>query len=118
MPLNTEDLKNTKGIAFLYSSIIPNKSINESIEMRNILSTFLQDTNNYLIEDGYNSELDFKSKIQPALQSFFPDQTIYMGSFSRLLMPSVRISYMICPVNLTSTLKDKLSNYTCTSSKI
>lgn len=49
-----------------------------------------------IIEDDYNGELSYASKGHHALQSFsLKDNVVYCGSFSRLLLPSLRISYMV-----------------------
>ncbi|MDO9543595.1 MAG: hypothetical protein Q7J00_00265, partial [Synergistaceae bacterium] len=42
----------------------------------------------------------------------------YIGSFSRLLLPSVRIAYMVIPHHLAETARIKSSLYDQTSSKI
>ena len=53
--------------------------------------------NNYLIlEDDYNGELTYRSHFRNALFSACEtNRVIYCGSFSRLLLPSVRISYLV-----------------------
>lgn len=49
-----------------------------------------------IIEDDYNGELTYHSKDRFAMQGFSSkDNVIYCGSFSRLLLPSLRISYMV-----------------------
>lgn len=52
----------------------------------------------YIIEDDYDSEFRYKGKPIPALQSLDKhDSVIYLGSFSKLLMPSLRLSFMVLP---------------------
>lgn len=49
-----------------------------------------------ILEDDYNGELTYRSKSRHSLFSVDEeDRVIYCGSFSRLLLPSVRISYLI-----------------------
>lgn len=49
-----------------------------------------------IIEDDYNGELTYQSPQRYAMHSYSKnDHVIYCGSFSRLLLPSLRISYMI-----------------------
>lgn len=49
-----------------------------------------------IIEDDYNGELTYRSKNRRAMYSAdHNDRVIYCGSFSRLLLPSVRISYLV-----------------------
>ncbi len=72
----------------------------------------------YVLEDDYNGELRYVSRPVPSLQGLAPEHVIYIGSFSRLLLPSVRIAYMVLPKKLTEAAKDKSSLYDQTSSKI
>ncbi len=47
-----------------------------------------------ILEDDYNGELVYASRVKPTLFSKCT-HVIYMNSFSRLLLPSLRISYLI-----------------------
>ena len=61
----------------------------------------------YIIEDDYDSEFRYKGQPIPALSGF--DQkgcVIYLGTFSKSLAPSVRVSYMVLPPAL---IKDYLA---------
>ena len=70
-----------------------------------------------IIEDDYNGELRYTSKPVPALQNMNNDRVIYIGSFSKLLIPSVRISYMVLPDHLLKRYKAISRNYNQTASK-
>lgn len=75
--------------------------------------------NLYIIEDDYNGELRFLAKPIPALKSIDKDdRVIYIGSFSKLLLPSVRISYMVLPQPLLQYYLAVRNNYNQTASKI
>lgn len=55
----------------------------------------------YLLEDDYNGEFRYLHRPTPALHSFGNrERIIYLGSFSRTMLPSLRISYMVLPVSL------------------
>ncbi|AXY25828.1 hypothetical protein CL176_07360 [Suicoccus acidiformans] len=55
----------------------------------------------YIIEDDYDSEFKYSGIPVPALVSLDQAQrVIYMGSFSRNLAPSLRLSYMVLPPKL------------------
>lgn len=57
----------------------------------------------YIIEDDYDSEFRYTGKPIPSLQSLDrQDKVIYLGSFSKLLMPSLRITFLVLPRNLLS----------------
>ena len=68
----------------------------------------------YIVEDDYDSEFRYSGKPIPSLQGL--DQAgrvIYMGAFSKSLSPSLRISYMVLPVQLLDSFDDKLHFYNC-----
>lgn len=71
-----------------------------------------------IIEDDFNGELRYTSKPVPALQGMCSDRVVYIGSFSKLLLPSVRISYMVLPEHLAKLYRERSKNYNQTSSKV
>jgi GntR family transcriptional regulator/MocR family aminotransferase len=55
----------------------------------------------WILEDDFDSEYRYESKPIPALQGL--DQNgcvIYMGTFSKVLFPSLRLGYLIVPIDL------------------
>ncbi|WP_017797866.1 PLP-dependent aminotransferase family protein [Oceanobacillus kimchii] len=73
----------------------------------------------YIIEDDYDSEFRYTGKTIPPLKSMDAnDRVIYLGSFSKSLIPSLRVSYMILPKQLLRFFNDKLSFYHSTVSRI
>ena len=59
------------------------------------------DENRYIIEDDYDCEFRYQSRIIPALKSRdSAGRVIYMNTFSKTLSPAVRISYMVLPEHL------------------
>lgn len=79
---------------------------------------YAQNHNAIILEDDYNGELRYKSHPSACLQSYGTDCTIYVGSFSRILLPSVRISFMCLNESLFSKYIDTKDNYNQTTSKI
>ena len=53
-----------------------------------------------IIEDDYNGELRYSTHPMPCVQNYDIENTVYLGSFSKILLPSVRISYMVLPDKL------------------
>lgn len=52
----------------------------------------------YIIEDDFDCEFRYKTKLMPSLQGLDQfNRVIYVGSFSNSLMPSLRVGYMILP---------------------
>ena len=55
----------------------------------------------YIIEDDYDSEFRYKGKPIPSLQGYDnAGKVVYIGTFSRSIAPSIRISYMVLPHSL------------------
>jgi len=68
----------------------------------------------FIIEDDYDSEFRFSGKPIQTLQSIDTNQkVIYINTFSKTLMPSIRISYMILPRQLMDKYQESLSFYAC-----
>ena len=54
--------------------------------------------NRYIIEDDYDSEFKYETDNIPSLQSLDRNQrVIYTGTFSKTMLPGLRISYMVLP---------------------
>lgn len=75
-----------------YAGVIP-------INQRHQLLTWAsQSKDRFIIEDDYDSEFRYKGKPIPALQHLDShSKVIYLGSFSKLLMPSLRMTFMVLP---------------------
>ena len=56
-----------------------------------------------IIEDDYQNEFVFSNKATPSLYAMTGGENVaFLGSFSRVLLPSVRISYLILPKGIRS----------------
>lgn len=77
-----------------------------------------EDENRLIIEDDYNGELRYTARSVPAFQGKSPQNTVYIGSFSKLLLPSVRIAYMVLPGFLKERFKNLSRPYNQTCGKI
>ena len=53
-----------------------------------------------VIEDDYDSEYRFEGQPLPAMTSLDGDRVVYVGSFSKVLFPSLRLSFMVVPPRL------------------
>ena len=57
-----------------------------------------------IIEDDYNGEIRYSTHPMPCVQNYDTENTVYIGSFSKVLLPSVRISYMVLPETVLTVL--------------
>lgn len=72
--------------------------ISRRVELLNWAS---RDEQRYIIEDDYDSEFKYQTDNVPSLQSLdYNRKVIYMGTFSKTLLPGMRISYMVLPTKL------------------
>ena len=62
-------------------------------------------TGSWIIEDDFDSEFRYGGKPVAPLQVMDPDQVIYVGSFSKILSPSLRLGFMIVPPELRIRIK-------------
>lgn len=89
-----------------------------SVERRaQLLRWVTEEPQRYIIEDDYDSELRYSGRSMPAL--FAQDnagKVIYLNTFSKTLVPSIRISYMVLPRPLMELYRRQLSFYSCTVS--
>lgn len=75
------------------------------------------DSDHYIIEDDYDSEFRFSGKPIPSLFDIDGGiKVIYLNTFSKSLTPTIRISYMVLPEQLTHLFREKLNFLSCTVS--
>ena len=73
----------------------------------------------YLLEDDYNGEFRYLHHPVPALHSFGNrERIIYVGSFSRTMLPSLRISYLVLPESFLPRFQKIAPFYNQTSSTV
>lgn len=90
-----------------------------SQELRNQLLNYTENHHILIIEDDYNGELTYYSKDRYALQGFaHHDNVIYCGSFSRLLLPSLRMSYLVFNQHYYHIYQSLKKQYGPTASKL
>lgn len=83
------------------------------------LLKWCEEKNGYIIEDDYDSEFRYKGKPIPSLQGLDRNgKVIYMGTFSKSLIPSIRISYLVLPPNLIEKYQKYLKIYKQTVSRL
>jgi GntR family transcriptional regulator/MocR family aminotransferase len=72
-------------------------ALSERIKLLN----WARDNNMWIIEDDYDSEFRYSSRPIPALQSMDDNENvIYSGTFSKVLLPALRLGYMVLPTKI------------------
>jgi len=98
---------NTK-VKFIYTT--PSNQyplgVRMSLNRRKEILKWISNNNSLIIEDDYDHEFsNFKNPI-PSLYSLDnEDRIIYLGTFNKLLHPSLRIGYMIAPKFMLESIK-------------
>ncbi|MCU5330340.1 MocR-like pyridoxine biosynthesis transcription factor PdxR [Bacillus wiedmannii] len=73
----------------------------------------------YIIEDDYDSDFRYSGKPIPALQGLDTDgKVIYMGTLSKALLPSLRMSYIVLPKNVIEKYQKEYLFYTQSVSRM
>ena len=84
-----------------------------------LLSWAYEKEGRYIIEDDYDSEFRYKGKPIPALQgNDHQGKVIYLGTFSKAIAPSIRISYLILPKELLKLYEERGRAISSTVSRI
>jgi GntR family transcriptional regulator/MocR family aminotransferase len=72
-----------------------------SLERRMEVLKYASSVGTFIIEDDYDSEYRFEGRPVPALQSLDRSSSVILvGSFSKLLFPSLRLGYVVLPPSL------------------
>lgn len=71
-----------------------------SMARRSALLAWARANHAWIVEDDYDSELRYAGHPFPSLQGLDPDRVIYLGTFSKILFPSLRLGYAVVPKNL------------------
>lgn len=75
-----------------------------------LLNWASEQADRYIIEDDYDSEFKYQTDAIPCLQGLDTyKRVIYFGTFSKSLLPGLRISYMILPEQLLRIARARFS---------
>lgn len=89
------------------------------VNKRMELLDWAQKNNGLIIEDDYDGMIRYGGMPIPSLQGLDKnDCVIYLGSFSKMLLPSLRISFMVIPKKLLSKYNEIKYRHTQSTSKI
>ncbi|UVM52843.1 PLP-dependent aminotransferase family protein [Pseudomonas sp. B21-015] len=105
VPVDSEGLNVERGIeqcpqaraAFVTSSHQYPLGMPMSMARREALLSWARACDAWIVEDDYDGELRYAGHPFPSLQGLDPDRVIYLGTFSKILFPSLRLGYAIVP---------------------
>ena len=80
-----------------------------AIERRLALLAWARAQGAMIIEDDYDGEFRYSGPPLAALKSLDGDRVIYLGSFSKLLFPALRLAYLVVPDSLVDALTSAIS---------
>jgi GntR family transcriptional regulator / MocR family aminotransferase len=109
VPVDTEGLDVDAGmrlgpdarVAFVTPSHHYALGVTMSASRRFQLLEWARRSSSWIIEDDYDSEYRFESMPIPSLQGLDTDgRVIYIGTFSKVLRPSLRLGYIVIPPDL------------------
>ncbi len=97
--MDVSKLPDLEKVSFLYTTpshqyplggILP-------IQRRQELIQYATKQDCYIVEDDYDSEFRYEGQPVNSLYELNPDKVIYIGSFSKILAPSIRLGYILLP---------------------
>ncbi|HWT74871.1 MAG TPA: PLP-dependent aminotransferase family protein [Mobilitalea sp.] len=98
----TKELTPSEQVAFIYATpshqypmggILP-------VQRRIELIQYALDNNCYILEDDYDSEFRYEGPPVSSLYELNPEKVIYIGSFSKILAPALRLGFLLLPREL------------------
>lgn len=118
--ISITDIKSKElGMLYINSASCGTKKRPLHSKRRKALLDYVNEQNIILLEDDHNGELRYQTKLRPAIQGFDADgHVIYMRSFSKLLLPSIRMSFMVLNQKMMTRYYQKKHNYHPSASKL
>lgn len=75
------------------------------IKRRIQLIEYAREHDAFIIEDDYDSEFRYSGSPIQSMQNLATDCVIYVGTFSKLLSPAIRMGYMVLPDKLVDRMR-------------
>lgn len=76
------------------------------IQRRIALVEYARTSGAYLLEDDYDSEFSYDAPPTNSLFELDNERVIYVGTFSKVLFPSIRLGYLVVPEQLALKIRE------------
>lgn len=105
----TDDLPTEPRLIYLTPSHQYPKSVVMSLSRRRLLLDLAARKAAWILEDDYDSEYRYTGRPLSSLQGLDThDRVVYLGTFSKVLYPGIKIGYMVLPPALVEPFKSAL----------
>jgi GntR family transcriptional regulator / MocR family aminotransferase len=109
MAPSTQDFRTTPRIIYTTPSHQYPKGMVMSYGRRRLLLDYAENSNAWIIEDDYDSEFRFEGRPISSLQGMDEHgRVLYLGTFSKVMYPGIRLGYMVIPPQLVNAFKNGL----------
>ncbi len=109
MAPNTKDYRTTPRLIYTTPSHQYPKGMVMSYGRRRLLLDYAQSCKAWIIEDDYDSEFRFEGRPISSLQGMDQNgRVLYLGTFSKVMYPGIRLGYLVVPPNLVESFKSGL----------
>lgn len=105
--LDTDLLMPSNEVSFIYTTPSHQYPLGGILPIQRRLSLLQYACENacYIVEDDYDSEFRYEGTPVSSLYELNPDKVIYIGSFSKILSPAIRLGFMLLPNELLDAYK-------------
>jgi GntR family transcriptional regulator/MocR family aminotransferase len=109
MAPSTKDYRTTPRLIYTTPSHQYPKGMVMSYGRRRLLLDYAQNVKAWIIEDDYDSEFRFEGRPISSLQGMDQNgRVFYLGTFSKVMYPGIRLGYLVVPPNLVESFKSGL----------
>lgn len=90
-------LKHSPRLAYLIPNFQNPSGISYSAETRERVAEICRRSNMFIVEDDPYGDIRFSGEHLPSLAHYLPGQTILLGTFSKTVVPSFRMGWIVAP---------------------
>ncbi len=96
--------KNPK-LTYMVANFQNPTGVSYSLEKRKEVAGFAQANNSLIVEDDPYGKIRFRGESLPNIYSFAPENTILLGSFSKIIVPGFRLGWVIASTQIIEKLE-------------